>query len=718
MSAVLERAAERIEAFQARTLDAVRLARVASLAVRLDAPLLRTLRFTLVPDADVGAEGDLWFSPLVESCGTSSAVLDQHVVALLRETLLTEPGLLARAAHITRMIHASMPPLLRLEEDVTIAALLQGEAAAAAIDTAFQPVMRSLVGNDDRGREVARWMLRAAPRFPPIVWRAPTAYAVLARSSILLDGRRALAELPRNDVRLEEIAWALPVVESDERIDVDVWLTSDSLRFVLARGRSTIQIPAAAPPLVEVVWNEPDGTLASVLAEATPGQAVPLGGPVERLSIRTIAGDVYSVERATAAAPPREEPRQAWRPDRARVLDLGDADDACVLVESASGVRATGFYIDPQTVATAAKPFERERDLTISVSALRRRARVVDGRSDDEVLILAVDGPEAYSEPPEVVDRDLSDFPTVRIVAALDDRLLPLEARVTRGRTGTSELEVGDRRLPVEFFGAPVIVDDTVIGIVTGLSPSLQDTTLLHVASGVRLRRAMEARGEQPVTTPPVTPADAPTARRRIYLAYSRQDRDIVRSLSRLLRSSTDAVWLDDQDIEPGQPWIKAIEQQVLSADQVLVLVSKASIASELVTGEIDLALRYDKPIVPVLLDRNIRLPPSLARFQALDLSHLTRGATVSRSAIEVILRFLALDSSTEGETRSRPPGPQGRDVGDEQPRSSMTGSAPWTAITESARRIWKRLTSRPEAPSEESQETPRRPRGRDDIPR
>ena len=50
-----------------------RLARLVSLAVRVNSALLRRMRITLAPELDVGVEADLWFSPLVESC--SFAVL-------------------------------------------------------------------------------------------------------------------------------------------------------------------------------------------------------------------------------------------------------------------------------------------------------------------------------------------------------------------------------------------------------------------------------------------------------------------------------------------------------------------------------------------------------------------------------------------------------------------------------------------------------------------
>jgi len=67
MSAVIDAAAERLRWLADTSPDAWRLARLASIAVRIEPNLLRRLRTELLREADVGVEADLWFSAIVES---------------------------------------------------------------------------------------------------------------------------------------------------------------------------------------------------------------------------------------------------------------------------------------------------------------------------------------------------------------------------------------------------------------------------------------------------------------------------------------------------------------------------------------------------------------------------------------------------------------------------------------------------------------------------
>src|SRR5262245_57947214 len=80
--------------------DAARLARLAALAARIEPALLRALRLELLSGADVSAEGDLWFSELVEIPGPSSIVLHAHALPALQRWLPEERGLLEQAAAI------------------------------------------------------------------------------------------------------------------------------------------------------------------------------------------------------------------------------------------------------------------------------------------------------------------------------------------------------------------------------------------------------------------------------------------------------------------------------------------------------------------------------------------------------------------------------------------------------------------------------------------
>ena len=62
----------------------VRLAEAVSLAIRVDPPLLRRMRLTLVPEADAGIEADLWRSALVKSRSPEGFVFHVEIAEALR----------------------------------------------------------------------------------------------------------------------------------------------------------------------------------------------------------------------------------------------------------------------------------------------------------------------------------------------------------------------------------------------------------------------------------------------------------------------------------------------------------------------------------------------------------------------------------------------------------------------------------------------------------
>jgi len=171
-----ERARERIRRFGEQHPDALRLARYASLAVRVDATLLRALRQRLLPGTDAGIEADLWFSMLTESVSSQGFVLDGAVVAQLREELADErvngkQRALTEAARITAEAHRHWPESLRLEEHATALALRTPDAGAAAprgedLESLLRGLVKAMAESQQRGMEVARWAQRALVRLP------------------------------------------------------------------------------------------------------------------------------------------------------------------------------------------------------------------------------------------------------------------------------------------------------------------------------------------------------------------------------------------------------------------------------------------------------------------------------------------------------------------------------------------------------------------------
>ena len=139
----------------------MQLAKLASLALRVEPHLLRRLRLELLRDADVGIEADLWFGPLVESRGVRTIVLNRYVVELLREKLAEDRQLLLRVIALTEQAHTEAATTIRLEEQLTALAILNEPDAAQKIDEALRPALRTMQVGGEGARQLAQWAMRA-----------------------------------------------------------------------------------------------------------------------------------------------------------------------------------------------------------------------------------------------------------------------------------------------------------------------------------------------------------------------------------------------------------------------------------------------------------------------------------------------------------------------------------------------------------------------------
>ena len=106
------------------------------------------------------------------------------------------------------------------------------------------------------------------------------------------------------------------------------------------------------------------------------------------------------------------------------------------------------------------------------------------------------------------------------------------------------------------------------------------------------------------------------SAKRSIFISYSRQDQAYVQKLINTFEEKGLSVWLDER-IDYGTAWQKVIEDH-LRACQVFVLVmTPRSYESHWVQCELSLALELRKPIFPLLLEGERWF--SVARIQVVD---------------------------------------------------------------------------------------------------
>ena len=91
-----------------------------------------------------------------------------------------------------------------------------------------------------------------------------------------------------------------------------------------------------------------------------------------------------------------------------------------------------------------------------------------------------------------------------------------------------------------------------------------------------------------------------------IFISYSKKDSQFAHKLADDLNAAGHKIWID-RSLQVGDDWEKTIEQELENAQEVIVILSKNSIASKWVQHEGSIAYGLKKTIFPVLLDT---LPP------------------------------------------------------------------------------------------------------------
>lgn len=103
-----------------------------------------------------------------------------------------------------------------------------------------------------------------------------------------------------------------------------------------------------------------------------------------------------------------------------------------------------------------------------------------------------------------------------------------------------------------------------------------------------------------------------PTEHTRVFVSYTRRDFYFAEQLAVALRRRDLAVWFDVHELAMGTDWSAAIERAIDDCDAVVLVASRAAVASAYVRSECDRARRLGRPVVAVLRER-VTLPTELA---------------------------------------------------------------------------------------------------------
>jgi hypothetical protein len=106
-----------------------------------------------------------------------------------------------------------------------------------------------------------------------------------------------------------------------------------------------------------------------------------------------------------------------------------------------------------------------------------------------------------------------------------------------------------------------------------------------------------------------------------IFISYARKDEAVALQLTDDLTGRGIQTWIDQVNIRPGQRWDKMVQEALLQAPLMLLLLSHGSSYSENVADEYHYFLQNQKTIIPVLIsDFEMKdMPYRLSRFQYID---------------------------------------------------------------------------------------------------
>lgn len=116
---------------------------------------------------------------------------------------------------------------------------------------------------------------------------------------------------------------------------------------------------------------------------------------------------------------------------------------------------------------------------------------------------------------------------------------------------------------------------------------------------------------------------------KKVFISYSRQDIDYIQSLVEALRLQGFVVWFD-KNIISGTDWDDTIEAEIKQADAIVLVLSKTSVASDVVKDEISYAMSFGKSINPIKIE-DCEVPMRLARKQFIDFAALGHEAGFER---------------------------------------------------------------------------------------
>lgn len=128
----------------------------------------------------------------------------------------------------------------------------------------------------------------------------------------------------------------------------------------------------------------------------------------------------------------------------------------------------------------------------------------------------------------------------------------------------------------------------------------------------------------------------------QVFLSYGEEDRAIAEQVRKTLIRAGITVWIDKNDIKTAEDFQKAIYRGIEKADNIVYLLSPASLRSTYCQQELAYARTYHKRIIPLLARETdlSQVPPDLQTLQFIDFTQYQDKAALS-TASDKLLRSL-----------------------------------------------------------------------------
>jgi hypothetical protein len=126
-----------------------------------------------------------------------------------------------------------------------------------------------------------------------------------------------------------------------------------------------------------------------------------------------------------------------------------------------------------------------------------------------------------------------------------------------------------------------------------------------------------------------------------IFISHSAKDKDIARALSSHLVEAGAKVWLDEEQLMPGDSIAGEISKAIDASDAVLFLISGDNSKNRWLSSEMATAIAHGKKVFPLVLDAKAEVPILLRDRLYLDLSHQPDLGVVARKIVQSLSRPL-----------------------------------------------------------------------------